>query len=401
MTIYFRNISVLTLQETAGTYRGPRIMNITTALTWLIMAHLIQGIICLPIDRELFRVKRKGEGEIDNGEELVHKVRRSQDEKETEIRHKRRFFAPDTTEHKTLKDYKTKMEARSSRSSREDNDITAKRPERFRLRIHKRSHDESSLIKGDVSSGSGEQPQTGTSGSGLWSGPQLLSKKNDKRSTNSNSLDTLIATLRAISSLTPEEHDINSDEEIESSGSGLWLAPENAVDDKLPQFFKEEAANSGSGESAEKALSMLSEKAEMELSKNEGNLDIGLAQSESKVDSEETQERKGETLLRREVRSDSLADDLTAAAENEDKSDDSEQEDRLTQSSGTADDAQVTEDETSGQPEADKANEQQEADKVTQQQEVDKVTQQPEADKVTEQPEEDKATEASGREQSL
>jgi len=331
-------------------------MNITTTLAWLITAHFIQGLIGLPIDRELLRVKRKGGGEFDNGEELINKVRRSQDDKETEIRHKRRFFAIDTTERESQESYKTKMEARSSRSSREDNDITAKRPERFRLRIHKRSHDESSLIKGDTISGSGQQPEPGTSGSGLWSGPLQHSKRDDKRSMSSNSLDSLIATLRAISSLAPEDND-NSDKEIESSESGLWLKPDNAIDDKLPQFFNEEAS-SGSGEDAEKALNMLSETAQMELSKNGDEVSSGLAVSEPKVSSEEDKPDNGGKLFRRDVKSDSLADDLVAAAGNDDKSDNSEQEDHLSSSSGSGNEKQEAEDEMSQQPDEDKIKEQ-------------------------------------------
>ena len=245
------------------------------------------------------------------------------------------------------------MEARSSRSSREDNDITAKRPERFRLRIHKRSEDESSLVKGDTISGSGKQPEPGTSGSGLWSGPLLYSKRDDKRSASTNSLDKLIATLRAISSLTPEDND-NS---VESSGSGLWLKPDNTVDDKLPQFFKEEAS-SGSGEDAEEALNMLSETAQMELSKNGDEVSSGLAVSEPDVSSEEEKPTNGNKLFRREVKSDSLADDLVAAAENDDKSDRSEQEDHLSNLSGSGDGEQEAEDEMSQQPDEDKIKKQ-------------------------------------------
>ena len=248
------------------------------------------------------------------------------------------------------------MEARSSRSSREDNDITAKRPERFRLRIHKRSDDESSLIKGDSISGSGKQPEPGTSGSGLWSGPLLQSKRDDKRSMSTNSLDKLIATLRAISSLTPEDNG-NSDKEIESSGSGLWLKPDNTVDDKLPQFFKEEVS-SGSGEDAEEALNMLSETAQMELSKNGDEVSSGLAVSEANVISEEEKPKNGGKLFRREVQSDILADDLIAAAENDDKSDNSELEDHLSNLAGSADEEQEAEDEISQQPDEDKIKKQ-------------------------------------------
>lgn len=248
------------------------------------------------------------------------------------------------------------MEARSSRSSREDNDITAKRPERFRLRIHKRSDDESSLSKGDIISGSGKQPESGTSGSGLWSGPLLQSKRDDKRSMSSNSLDKLIATLRAISSLTPEDNG-SSDKEIESSGSGLWLKPDNTVDDKLPQFFKEEVS-SGSGEDAEEALNMLSETAQMELSKNGHEVSSGLAVSEANVISEEEKPKNGGKLFRREVQSDILADDLVAAAENDDKSDNSEQEHHLSSLEGSADEEQEAEDEISQQPDEDKIKKQ-------------------------------------------
>ena len=248
------------------------------------------------------------------------------------------------------------MEARSSRSSREDNDITAKRPERFRLRIHKRSDEESSLIKGDTISGSGKQLEPGTSGSGLWSGPLLQSKRDDRRSMSSNSLDKLIATLRAISSLTPEDND-NSDKEIESSGSGLWLKPDNTVDDKLPQFFNEEVS-SGSGEDAEEALNMLSETAQMELSKNGDEVSSGLAVSEPNVISEEEKPKNGEKLFRREVQSDILADDLVAAAENDDKRDNSEQEDHLSNLPGSADEEQKAEDEISQQPDEDKIKKQ-------------------------------------------
>jgi len=214
------------------------------------------------------------------------------------------------------------------------------------------------LIKGDTISGSGQQPEPGTSGSGLWSGPLLHSKRDDKRSMSSNSLDSLIATLQAISSLTPEDND-NSDNEIESSGSGLWLKPDNAVDDKLPQFFKEEAS-SGSGEDAEKALSMLSETAQMELSKNGDDVSSGLAVSEPKVSSKEEEPENGGKLFRREVKSDPLADDLVGTAENDDKNDDSEQEDHLSPSSGSGDEKQEAEDEMPKQPDEDKSEEQSE-----------------------------------------
>ncbi|XP_022808811.1 uncharacterized protein LOC111345783 isoform X2 [Stylophora pistillata] len=317
-------------------------MKITKALIVLIAANFLQG---LPVDRELLRVKRKGEGEIDNNEEIFHKVRRSQDDIEAEIRRKRRFFAPDTPLQKTAEIYKTKMEARSSRSSREDRDITAKRPERFRHRIRKRSQDGSVILRGDTS-GSGALPGSGSSGAGLWMGPLLEKKRNDKRSAGSNSLDNLIATLRAISSLTPDEDD-NSVEEVKSSGSGLWLTPESAGDDKLPQFFREEA-NSGSGENPEKALRLLSETAQRELKQKTNEIGSGVEQILPNDDRKERKEQNGERLIRRELETDTLADDLIAASENENERGDSEQENEL--ASGSADDWQEIEDKISEQP---------------------------------------------------
>lgn len=295
--------------------------------------------------------------EIDHEVELVRKVRRSQDDRETEIRHKRRFFATEATEQKTEESYKTKMEARSSRSSREDNDITARRPERFRVRIHKRSPDDggSSLVAGEASS-SGEQPgKSSTSGSGFWTSKVkasqgLKTKKTDKRSMGTSSLDSLISALTAISSLAPEEQD-TSGEDTEFSGSGLWLAPEKEVEnDKLTTYFKEEG-NSGSGENPEEALSMINEAAEKELKKKVEDESGGVSKREAKVASKETQHETGEKLFRRELKSDSLADDLMAAVENAEESHDSEPEDNFTSSSGSA--MQEKEDETTNTPEED------------------------------------------------
>ena len=284
------------------------------------------------MDRELFRVKRKGETEMGHVVQFVKKVRRSQDDKEIAIRHKRRFFASATTEHKTDQVYNTKMEARSSRSAREDNDVTARRPERFRVRIRKRSPDEDggSLVTGE-SSGSGQQPgESFSSGSGLWSskfiGPELESKRNDKRSMGTSSLESLISALTAISSLTSNGQGTPG-EEVESSGSGLWLAPEKEVnDDKLPRFFQQEG-NSGSGEDPEEALSMISDEAQKESDKKE----------EDTGGSEKTHHETEEGLFRRarELKSDSLADDLMAAIKNDKEIHDSEPEDNVNLSPGT------------------------------------------------------------------
>ena len=276
----------------------------------------------------------------------MRKVRRLQDDKETERRHKRRFFATENEEPKP-QGYKTKMEARSSRSAREDNDVTAGRPERFRVIIQKRSTEEgeSSSITGEHS-GSGEQPRkSSTSGAELWSSKssiaELQAKRDEKRSTSTNSLNSLISALRAISSLTPDEQD-TSGEEIEFSGSGLWLRPEKEVkDDKLPKFFQEEG-NSGSGENPEDALSRINEAAQRELNEKVEDESSG----ERKFAKEESQHGTGEKLFKRELKSDSLADDLMAAVEDYKESPDSEPEDNLSSLSGSA--MQQKEDELEG-----------------------------------------------------
>ena len=285
---------------------------------------------------------------------FVHKVRRSQDDRETEIKHIRRFFSPETTEHKTDEGFKTKMEARSSRSSREDNDITARRPERFRLRIRKRSPDEGgkSLVRGETS-GSGDQPGgNSTSGSGLWSfklsEPVIQTKQTEKRSMNSNSLGSLISALKAISSLAPDEGETSGDE-IDASGSGLWLAPEKEVDDdKLPKFFQSDRKY-GSGQNPEEALSMINEAAEKELSKKVED-----------ASSEETQHGTGDKLFRRDLKSDLLADDFMAAVENMKENRHSDPEEDVILYSGSAmqeSDDEIAEklekDQTSGQPDED------------------------------------------------
>ena len=227
------------------------------------------------------------------------------------MRHKRRFFAPETKEHKT-KVFATKMEARSSRSSREDNDITARRPERFRIRKRSPDEDESSSVTGETS-GAAEQPgqKYTTSGSGLWSyitnkhAPLIKPfKQTEKRSMSTNSLGSLLSALKAISSLTPDEQD-TSGQEVGSSGSGLWPSQEKEVDDdKLPKFFEEEKS-SGSGDNPEEALSMINEAAERELNSKVEDSSI-----------EDMQHETGEKLFRRELQRDSLEDDLMAAVEN-------------------------------------------------------------------------------------
>lgn len=241
--------------------------------------------------------------------ELTRKVRSIQEDKEIELRHKRRFFAPDNTERNPSEGYKSKMEARSSRSAREDIDITARRSERFRLRIRKRrSYEDGS------SSGSGEQAdKSSTSGAGLWNPrsifPEVLSKRDDKRSMGGNSLNSLIAALKAISSLTPEESDTTG-KDTDISGSGVLVAPEMDKEDyKLPNFFQMEGV-SGSGENPEEALQKINEATQNELSGEVENKNTKEMKSDHKT---------GQTLYKRELQSSLLADELIAAIENEKK----------------------------------------------------------------------------------
>lgn len=309
------------------------------------------------MDRELLRVKRKGETELHHDVELVKKVRRSQEDKETELRHQRRFFAPETEEPKTQENYKTKMEARSSRSAREDNDITARRSERFGPRIHKRSSEEdgSSWFTGQTS-GSGEEPgksftssvELGNPKSNI---PELQSKRDEKRSMSTSSLESLISALTAISSLTPEDQDTSGSEEVESSGSGsgFWLAPEKEdKDDKLPKFFEEEQ-NSGRGENLEEALTRINEAAQKEFDRRAD----GEGSGETKIVIEDKQHETGTKLFRRELRSDSLEDDLMAAVENNQESSDYDPADMGTSFSGSAMQFTEIEDESSTSGQAD------------------------------------------------
>lgn len=241
--------------------------------------------------------------------ELTRKVRRLQEDKEIELRHKRRFFAQYVTERNPSEGYKSKMEARSSRSAREDIDITARRSERFGLRIRKRSSYEDGS-----SSGSGEHlEKSSTSGAGLWNPrsifPEVLSKRDDKRSMGGNSLNSLIAALKAISSLTPEESD-TSGKDTDISGSGVLVAPEmNEEDDKLPKFFQAEGV-SGSGENPEEALQKINEATQNELSGEVENKNTREIKSDHKT---------GQSLNKRELQRGLLADELIAAIENEKK----------------------------------------------------------------------------------
>lgn len=265
--------------------------------------------------------------------ELTRKVRRLQEDKEIELRHKRRFFPKYVTERNPSEGNKSKMETRSSRSAREDSDITARRSERFGLRIRKRSSYEDGS-----SSGSGEQMEkSSTSGAGLWNPrsifPEALSKRDDKRSMSGNSLNSLIAALKAISSLAPEESDTSA-KDTDISGSGV--APEmNEEDDKLPKFFQAEGV-SASGENPEEALQKINEATQNELSGEVENKNTREIKSDHKT---------GQTLYKRELQRGLLADELIAAIENEKKYVDGDEE---ASNSESASDARSTKEQAQG-----------------------------------------------------
>ena len=312
------------------------------------------------MDRELYRVKRRGKTEGGGKVALVHstvarKVRRSQDDKETEIRHKRRFFAIEMPK-KTTKEphFRTKMEARSSRSSREDNDVTARPTKRFHAKRRAARAGSSFIAENIFGSGAEAKRDTFGSGSGLWSsdlsGAPAALKRNDKRSTNSNSLVGLITALRAISAITPEEITESSKDET-FSGSGLWQTKERdtettTLDDKLPKFFEEEATSSSSGEKAEKALGMITETAEAQLKQKVEDAS-GLGSGTKGFI-----HHNGDKLFRRELPSDLLTDDLFAALESEKDSGDSEWA-HSKALSGSGDETQETDTNMKGEPDVD------------------------------------------------
>lgn len=243
----------------------------------------------IPLDKELYRFKRKG---IDSGDEseVLRKVRRSEnsEERERELRKKRRFFAPENPQNDMSLDeyFKNKMEQRSSRSSREDKDITAQGRHRFK--------------NGIESSGSGISDTA--SGSGLWisqdptQGYEDISfpKTADKRSAGINTLEKLVSALRAITIVPDEKDPVPAESKYFTSGSGA-PGTEASVrkSNALPDFFSS-SHSSGSGteeieESGSEAIQVAS-----------GN---------------ENELVSGSTVVRRELVGESLANELVAAAE--------------------------------------------------------------------------------------
>ena len=167
----------------------------------------------IPLDKELYRVKRKGL-DADDDLTLARRVRRSDSgERQRELRKKRRFFTDEEEEsEKTLNElYENKMAARSSRSSREDDDVTATPGERFK-----------------ATSGSGSGFDDAASGSGLWmrtgseddhSDPSFP-KIAEKRSARVSNLEKLVSALNAIG--LPDATGSEKRDDPSASGSGLW-----------------------------------------------------------------------------------------------------------------------------------------------------------------------------------
>lgn len=169
----------------------------------------------LPIEKELLRVKRKGE--LDEDGHRLHRRDLTPDlieslENDLLVRRNRRFESPQTNEEDDLDKFPNKMAARSSRSSREDNDVTARGMERFLIREVKNKGIKQPAKRFNSASGSGiESDVTSGSGSGVWisdaEAHNILSR--DRPKSIGSSLENIVASLG------------DSDDET-SSGSGTW-----------------------------------------------------------------------------------------------------------------------------------------------------------------------------------
>lgn len=200
----------------------------------------------LPIfEKELLRVKRKGDLDEDKGQrlhrrdlDLLKEIESLEDD--VEIRRKRRFYTDDSQETQDVDKYPNKMAARSSRSSREDNDITARGMERFLVA-------KGTKQPANIHPGSGMDNKG--SGSGAWE--DGVDTKEEPQGT---SLENMVAAL--------------SDEGTASASGGVWGG--SGSDDELPKFFSAAASNSnfmelgrvGSGSGDDKQANLVSDLAE-------------------------------------------------------------------------------------------------------------------------------------------
>jgi hypothetical protein len=208
-------------------------------------------------------VKRKGEidGESDGGrlqrrdvaplisEKDRHPLNEDgKADEEREIRRRRRFESDQGSAEEKEKNYPNKMAARSSRSSREDKDVTARGIDRFLVQENEIKGNKQPAKRTITTSGSGLENDTEASASGMWisdsAAADIMSGKIDtKRS--ANSLESIVAALTAITS----DHTADYNGEIGGSASGSWVISGsgqglNTQDDDLPKFFSAAASNS-------------------------------------------------------------------------------------------------------------------------------------------------------------
>lgn len=184
-------------------------------------------------------MKRKGDQEESDARHRLH--RRDLElfkeieslEDDVEVRRKRRFHSEDTSENNDIEKYPNKMAARSSRSSREDNDITARGMERFLTRERKNKGIKQPAKRSTLGSGMDMDYTSSGSASGVWisdSEANGISNENPQAS----SLEHMVAAL--------SDQSRNHETEDTTSGSGLWGA--SGSDDDLPKFFSAAASNS-------------------------------------------------------------------------------------------------------------------------------------------------------------
>ncbi|KAK3701358.1 hypothetical protein QZH41_000487 [Actinostola sp. cb2023] len=178
----------------------------------------------LPFEKELLRVKRKGDNEEEegNGGQRLHRreVASLKEilEDDREIRRKRRFQSEEIVEKNDAEKYPNKMAARSSRSSREDNDITARGMERFLIRENKSTVSRDHLPRGENDDSS--------SGSGLW------------ENSGSNSDDDLPKFFSAVAS-NSHYMEVGRVGSGSGSGSGMESKQTNLVSDLAEEVHQD------------------------------------------------------------------------------------------------------------------------------------------------------------------
>ncbi|XP_031557248.1 uncharacterized protein LOC116293891 [Actinia tenebrosa] len=271
-------------------------MRLRTLLSLTLLGIMIIKSLGVPIERELLRVKRKGEIDEENEEHLLQRrelkplTRHKRDtvgehkatEDETQNSRRRRFKSDQENIEEEGENYPNKMAARSSRSSREDKDVTAHGFDRFILPKDDIKGNKQPAKRSIAASGSGLESNFESSASGMWisdsAAKDLLSgKKDNKRS--ASSLESIVAALSAIK--TDQTADFNGDND--GSASGAWVISGsgqefNTPDDDLPKFFSAAASNSQYHEVGETISGSGSGHEENDVASKQGNLISDLAE---------------------------------------------------------------------------------------------------------------------------